>query len=146
MHFLKSIFTLSTLAYSALAADCGGERFGGVTQAEVRANSNKIFSAFPGGVIHFGPNSQAVTFQTGECTTAIRHDQNLFPGNVDVQEILVADDQIEQACVDPNVRTAGGRGQGGEVTGIHGPGAADGTFTVTIFQSPAGKSAKFRKA
>lgn len=142
---MKSNFTVSTVAYTILAAICDGGRFGGVTYDEVQANSQQIFDTYLSSVISFPANAPAVSFETGECTTAIRHEQNLFPGDVDVSEVLIAIDQIAQECVRPNIRTPGGRGWGGEVRGITGVGRDSGTYIVTIFQSPEAASAKVSK-
>ncbi|KAL9600824.1 MAG: hypothetical protein Q9179_003079 [Wetmoreana sp. 5 TL-2023] len=147
MHISKSLLTLTSVLYSTLAADCGGGRFGGVTSDEVHANSMQIYNTYlDTGVIDFAPNAPAVSFQTGECVTAIRHDQTASPGTVDVSELFVAIDNIDQTCVIPN-QAPGGRGQGGEVTGIAGRGASDGTFTVTIYQGlvTSRMAAKMRK-
>ena len=150
MHFfsIRSSFTLSTIAYTCLAANCGEGRFGGVTYNEVQANSQQIRDTYLSAgviVIHFPDNAPAVTFETGECTIAIQHEQKLFPGDVDVGEVLIAIDQIAQECVRPNVQTPGGRGQEGEVTGITGVGRASGTYSVLIFQSPEFAGAKISK-
>ncbi|KAL9639036.1 MAG: hypothetical protein Q9204_001273 [Flavoplaca sp. TL-2023a] len=138
MHFfsIRSSFTLSTIAYTCLAANCRGD-FGGVTPNEVQANSEQIRDTYISAgvvVIQFPANAPTVTFETGECTIAIRHEQQLFPGDVDVSEVLIAIDQITQECVLPNVRIPGGRGLGGEVKGITGVGRASGTYSVLIFQ------------
>ncbi|KAL8914572.1 MAG: hypothetical protein Q9172_007054 [Xanthocarpia lactea] len=146
MHFfsIRSSFTLSTIAYICLAANCGEGRFGGVTYKEVQANSQQIRDTYLSAgviVINFPANAPAVTFETGECTIAIQHEQKPFPGDVDVSEVLIAIDEIAQECVRPN-ETPGGRGQGGEVTGITGVSQASGTYSVLIFQSPEFAGAK----
>lgn len=139
MYYFKHILTLSTLAYSASALDqiCGNGRFGGVTYNDAQADDTSLYNAYLSvGYISFAPNAGSVTYQSGETALGITHDQGTTAGNVDVSEVLDASYSIQQDCIIANT-DMGIPGVGGQVTGVQGRGASDGTFTVTIFSSPA---------
>ncbi|KAL8986585.1 MAG: hypothetical protein Q9177_004136 [Variospora cf. flavescens] len=146
MHLLKSTLTLiGTLATSTLAADCSG-RLGGILLEELLAANQQLYNSalLAGGFLAFQANDGPKTFSSGETNIAIRHAQVGTPGNVDASELILAVDQIEQECVRPHITGPGGRGLGGEVTGIQGQGATDGTFIVMIYQFAALDSRRCR--
>ncbi|KAL8771547.1 MAG: hypothetical protein Q9209_002989 [Squamulea sp. 1 TL-2023] len=120
MHLLDNLLLITLSVSPIFAAKCNNGRFGGVTEAEVLAVREQIFQygMTMESQITFAANAPSKDFVSGECTAAVRHDQAEVEGSIYVPDILKNLDQIEAECVEPQVKEEGGRGWGGEVTGI----------------------------